>query len=284
MAKGMTQKRMVGPVTPQMYDEVLDEVDTVTEKLNEVRAELWETQDELKEAKVDKQQLQAYENFSAKDKETMKMLELKLNESQKRERDTRDALDLMKRVFTRTQLKAKDDQAVIQKIKETNRWLAEENINLLQSLVNAAQEELFGDESPSEERKDNTEKLTFDNYGSIDMGKKLADKLKETKRADKLKETKRADKLKETKRADKLKETKRDLEKNRTDASKNRIAGEAATKIEKQQNEIKKLKKQLAEERKEDDEESIGLDATAALFFSQMGFTACDPSMTAVAV
>jgi DNA repair exonuclease SbcCD ATPase subunit len=275
MAKGMTQKRMVGPVTPQMYDEVLDEVDTVTEKLNEVRAELWETQDELKEAKVDKQQLQAYENFSAKDKETMKMLELKLNESQKRERDTRDALDLMKRVFTRTQLKAKDDQAVIQKIKETNRWLAEENINLLQSLVNAAQEELFGDESPSEERKDNTEKLTFDNYGSIDMGKKLADKLKETKRADK---------LKETKRADKLKETKRDLEKNRTDASKNRIAGEAATKIEKQQNEIKKLKKQLAEERKEDDEESIGLDATAALFFSQMGFTACDPSMTAVAV
>lgn len=272
MDRGRTQsKSMVGAVTPQMYEEVLGEVDTVTEELNKVRRELWETQDDLKEAKVYRQKVKQHEKICIDDKETIKTLELKFGNSLTKERDTRDALDLMKKVFTRTQLKARDDQTAIQKLKETNRLLVEENINLLQSL-NAAQEELSGAETTTKNEKDIAEKLLFENYESIEVGKKLADKLKETKRE------------LENERANQKSTAENNQASEKRMEANNRIAEEAATKIEEQQKEIKKLKKQLmaVKEHKEvaEGESEVQVDSSDAGFFSQLGFAAFNPCLT----
>jgi chromosome segregation ATPase len=290
MVEGMKQsKRMVGAVTTDMYDEVLGEVDTVTDKLNKVRAELWETQDELKEAKVYKLKLKAHEKLSKKDKDTIEMLEQKIEKILKKERDTRDALDLMKKVFTRTQLKAKDDQTTIQKLEESNRLLTEENNKLLESL-NIIKEELSGTKKMTEEEKDNMEKLLFENFESIEVGKKLADKLKETKRD-----------LEKERAQQKVVQERSQFSQKRMEATTNRIAEDSATQIEEQRKEIEKLKNKLrvveeqqeaaeqaaeraAERAAEQEPKAHGVDSSAADFFSQFGLAVCNPSLTAVAV
>jgi hypothetical protein len=298
-----------------MYEEVLSEVDTVTDKLNKVQTDLWETQDELKEAKVYKLRVKAHERLSTKNKETIKTLELNYGNSLTKERTTQDALDLMKKVFTRTQLKARDDQTALQKLKEKanddqtdiqrlmeknrllakelqklkekanddqtaiqklmskDRLLAEENSILLQSL-NFAEEELLGAEKMTAGEKDKLEKLVSENF---EVEKKLADKLKETKRD---LETERTNQRITEKRGQKSEK--------RMEASKNRLAEKAATVIEEQQEEIKRLKKQLGavEEQKEEAEvesEASGVDYSAAALFSQWGVTACNPSLGLVA-
>ena len=296
MATSMTQsKRMVGAVTPQMYEEVLGELDTATEQLNKIRAELWEAQDELKEAKGYKLKWKAQEKLCAEDKETIRTLEQQYGKSLKKERETQDAFDLMKKVFTRTQLKAKDDQTVIQDLKEVNRLLTEKNLVLLQSLKDV-QEELSGAEETTKEEKAIAEKLLSENYESIEVGKKLASKLKETKRD---LEKERAN---QKAKAEKSQNSEKDIK-----ASNNRIAEEATTKIQEQQKEIKKLKKQLSgagvekkeeqlkaagdenkeeagnekeQESKEESEEVVD-SSSAVTFFSQLGFAACNPCLTA---
>ena len=140
-----------GKITPQMYADVLDEIDQVTEQLNATRQRLWETQDELQESEKVvielEQQLSEELGSKEKDQETMRLLREENSNQVEEEMRLRDSLELMKKVFTRTQLKAKDDQETISNLKEQNEIQAEEYGALKEELdiLKADHKKIYGD-------------------------------------------------------------------------------------------------------------------------------------------
>ena len=154
-----------GKITPQMYADVLDEIDQVTAQLNQTRQRLWEAQDEFQEAEkvILELEKQLSEEFGSKerDQEMIRMLQDENSSQVEEEMRLRDSLELMKKVFTRTQLKTKEDQETISELKEQIDAQAEE--------YGALKEEL-------ENLKANHKKI----YG--DREKKLVDMVEKTKR------------------------------------------------------------------------------------------------------
>jgi septal ring factor EnvC (AmiA/AmiB activator) len=123
-----------GKVTPQMYADVLDEVDQVTKELTDTRSKLWQTQDDFKEAEyavveMEKKLADLMEAHDV-DQESIKLLREANSSQVEEELRLRDSLELMKKVFTRTQLKTKDDHDKIQNLKEEIELQMEENQKL----------------------------------------------------------------------------------------------------------------------------------------------------------
>jgi chromosome segregation ATPase len=127
-----------GKVTPQMYADVLDEVDQVTKELTNTRSKLWQTQDDFKEAEyaVVEMEKQLTDLMTARDvdQESIKLLREANSSQVEEELRLRDSLELMKKVFTRTQLKTKDDHDKIQNLKEEIELQVEENQKLRDEL------------------------------------------------------------------------------------------------------------------------------------------------------
>lgn len=102
----------VGPVTKEMYQAVLGELDTAATLLAKIRKELWKTQDEKKKAKTllaeTEEKNKSMEKKIQEDEETMKSLEEETGRLTEVEGKLREDFELMKKVFARNELKAKE--------------------------------------------------------------------------------------------------------------------------------------------------------------------------------
>ena len=102
----------VGPVTKEMYQAVLGELDTAATLLAKIRKELWKTQDEKKKAKTllaeTEEKNKSMEKKIQEDEETMKSLEETTGQLTEVEGKLREDFELMKKVFARNELKAKE--------------------------------------------------------------------------------------------------------------------------------------------------------------------------------
>ncbi len=100
---------MASPIGNKVHEDLLPELDNVTEQLTKTRAQLWKTQDQLKgsEEKVRSLEMHITELVSCRenDKEQIKNLQEENSKALEEEAKVRESLDLMNRVFTRTQLK-----------------------------------------------------------------------------------------------------------------------------------------------------------------------------------
>lgn len=121
-------------VSPKMYQDLFDELESVSDQLSKTREQLWKTQDELKESqdKVGSMELHIKELVSIheNDKDEMKKLQIENSTHIEEEAKVRESLDLMKKVFTRTQLRSKEDQETIMLLQEERDLLLEENKQL----------------------------------------------------------------------------------------------------------------------------------------------------------
>lgn len=101
-----------GPVTKEMYQAVLGELDTAATLLAKLRKELWKTQDEKKKAKTllaeTEEKNKSMEKKIHEDEETMKSLEEETGRLTEVEGKLREDFELMKKVFARNELKAKE--------------------------------------------------------------------------------------------------------------------------------------------------------------------------------
>lgn len=101
-----------GPVTKEMYQAVLGELDTAATLLAKIRKELWKTQDEKKKAKTllaeTEEKNKSMEKKIHEDEETMKSLEEETGRLTEVEGKLREDFELMKKVFARNELKAKE--------------------------------------------------------------------------------------------------------------------------------------------------------------------------------
>eukprot|EP00934_Nitzschia_sp_Nitz4_P007071 Nitzschia sp. Nitz4//scaffold15_size197535//63319//64161//NITZ4_001571-RA/size197535-processed-gene-0.12-mRNA-1//1//CDS//3329537694//7061//frame0 len=122
---------------------LMDELKTVTEQLTQTRQSLWSTQDQLRDAldKCQRQELHIEELVSAQDtrqqdlqkqEETITSLKQENSQSLEEQVKLRDSLNLMKKVFTRNQLKSKEEH-------ETIALLAEESDLLRADLLKEKQ-------------------------------------------------------------------------------------------------------------------------------------------------
>jgi chromosome segregation ATPase len=131
MTKAAEKKAPPKAVTAQMYQDLLGEVENVTEQLTKTREQLWKTQDELRESEDKSQQLEMHisELVSTHEKDAERIQNLMMENSThiEEEAKVRESLDLMKKVFTRSQLKSKEDQETIMLLQEERDLLLEEN-------------------------------------------------------------------------------------------------------------------------------------------------------------
>lgn len=132
----MTKSKNATPkvVTPKMYQDLFDELESVSDQLSKTREQYWKTQDELKEShdKIGSMELHIQELVATheNDKEEMKKLQIENSTHVEEEAKVRESLDLMKKVFTRTQLRSKEDQETIMLLQEERDLLLEENKQL----------------------------------------------------------------------------------------------------------------------------------------------------------
>jgi chromosome segregation ATPase len=109
------------PVKKQ-YKDLLDEVETINKEVTTVRKQLWEAQDQIKEKEEKivslKNHIDELVGLRMKDEEMIKMLKEANTSLVEEEAKVRESMDLMKRVLTRSELKAKEDQETIVFLKE----------------------------------------------------------------------------------------------------------------------------------------------------------------------
>ena len=124
-------------ITPQMYQTVMEELDTVTAQLKKTRETLWQTQDEVKDGEAKVKGLENHieelvKTFEERDNE-IKKLRAENSTHVEEEAKVRESLELMKKVFTRNQLKAREDQETLMLLQEERDLLLEENKHLRNS-------------------------------------------------------------------------------------------------------------------------------------------------------
>ncbi|KAG7368791.1 hypothetical protein IV203_031534 [Nitzschia inconspicua] len=109
-------------VTPQQHKALLEEVELINSEVTAVRKQLWQTQDLLKEkdGKLAKLETQVKEilNLREKDEEVIKELKEANTTLVEEEAKVREQLDLLKKVLTRSELKAKEYEETIAELKK----------------------------------------------------------------------------------------------------------------------------------------------------------------------
>lgn len=112
----------------------MQEIESLTSKLAKTRNELWSAQDKLKVSEQTNDELQARikELETARHDESEEAKVLRENNAQllQSEAELREAMTLMKTVFTRTNIKSKEEQETIVLLTEERNLLLEENARL----------------------------------------------------------------------------------------------------------------------------------------------------------
>lgn len=130
---GESIKRLAtnGQITPKMYEALLKELDTVTSQLTKTRDQLWQTQDQLRESEEKTREhgnhIKELIYTRDKDAETMKEIRTENSKFVEEEMKMRENMDLMKKVFARTQIKLKEEQETVSLIQEERELLIKEN-------------------------------------------------------------------------------------------------------------------------------------------------------------
>lgn len=126
--------KMNKTLTTMEYDDFMAEIEGVTEQLTQTRTSLWETQDRLRASEVKVQQLEMHveELVAVHDQDVQRIKALQQENSQCLEEEVkiRESLDLMKKVFTRLQLKSREEQETIALLQEERTLLLAENKKL----------------------------------------------------------------------------------------------------------------------------------------------------------
>lgn len=134
LATGSNDGTMKKPLTKIEYDDLMAEIEAVTEQLTKTRTSLWETQDRLRvsEGKVQQLEMHIEELVAVHDQDVQRIKALQQENSQCLEEEVkiRESLDLMKKVFTRLQLKSKEEQETIALLNEERALLLAENKKL----------------------------------------------------------------------------------------------------------------------------------------------------------
>jgi len=118
----------------QERNDFLSELDAVTQQLSSTREKLWATQDQLKESE-DKllrteSRVAELESLREKDAQAIRDLQEENSKNLEEEAKVRESLELLKKVYTRTQLKSKEDQETAMLLEEEKNMLVEENTQL----------------------------------------------------------------------------------------------------------------------------------------------------------
>ena len=125
------------PLTKMEYDDFLSEIESVTGQLTKTRTALWSTQDRLGHSEEKIQQLEMHIDelvaSREEDAKEIKGLQEENTRCLEEEMKIRDSLELMKKVFTRTQLKSKEEHETITLLQEERDLLLEENQKLRSS-------------------------------------------------------------------------------------------------------------------------------------------------------
>ena len=99
-----------------MYAKELEKVEAATEQLNTTRAKLWMAQDELREAQSEKQALQQkveeMEENSAKNQETIKVLQDMFNSHAEEKTTIQESYELLRKGIERSKRRIKEDDKV----------------------------------------------------------------------------------------------------------------------------------------------------------------------------
>lgn len=134
LTSGSNDATMKKILTKIEYDDFMAEIEGVTELLTKTRTSLWETQDRLRASEEKVQQLEMHieELVAAHDQDVQRIKALQQENSQCLEEEVkiRESLDLMKKVFTRLQLKSKEEQETISLLQEERVLLLAENKKL----------------------------------------------------------------------------------------------------------------------------------------------------------
>jgi len=112
----------------RQYQDLLEEVEIINNEVTVVRKQLWEAQDQLKEKEEKIRTLENHVNelleCRERDEENVKMLKEANTTLVEEEAKLREAMDMMKQVLTRSELKAKEDQETISRLEEERSLLS----------------------------------------------------------------------------------------------------------------------------------------------------------------
>jgi hypothetical protein len=116
------------------YDDLMTEIESVSRKLANARKALWATQDKLKSSELKNEQLELHmsELVTVHEDESKELKELRESNAylKQEEAKLRESLDLMKKVFTNSHFKSREEQESIAILTEERNSLLEENARL----------------------------------------------------------------------------------------------------------------------------------------------------------
>ena len=138
VAHSVSSSRAVATVCPSVavvqQEELMAEIESITEQLTKTRNTLWETQDNLRTTEQKAQQLEMHvaELVAERKNDARQVKQLQEDNARYLEDESkiRESLELMKKVFIRGQLKAKEDQENIALLQEERDLLLLENETL----------------------------------------------------------------------------------------------------------------------------------------------------------
>lgn len=129
----------------QLHEQLLAEIEGITEQLTKTRGTLWEAQDKLRISEKKSQQLEMHiaELVAARKDDAKKVKQIQEDNTRclEEEAKIRESLELMKKVFTRNQLKNKEDLETLALVKEERDLLLEENERLRSNAAKNAKDE-----------------------------------------------------------------------------------------------------------------------------------------------
>ncbi|KAL3913207.1 MAG: hypothetical protein SGARI_000769 [Bacillariaceae sp.] len=154
----------------RQYRGLLTEVDLINTEVTSVRKQLWEAQDTIKEKdeKIRKLEEHIDELLEQRQKDEASIKELKVANADLVEEETkvRESLDLMKKVLTRSELRAKEDEETIAILREERDSLLQVAGVSKQSNVNLTAIERI--KEASEEREERYKELLNEAEAEID--------------------------------------------------------------------------------------------------------------------
>jgi chromosome segregation ATPase len=158
----LTKTRNTLWATTIQHNELMEEIETITKQLTKTRNTLWEAQDRLRTSEHKAQQLEMHvtELLAARNQDAVKVKQIQEDNTRclEEEAKIRESLELMKKVFTRNQLKSKEDQETIALMQEERDLLLEENQKL--HSITSKQQNSKNDSAGSEPQK--TERFLSD--------------------------------------------------------------------------------------------------------------------------
>lgn len=141
--------KTAGPtvITKKQYDDLIEEINNISAQLTKTRESLWGCQDKLKESQKKTSILEGHisELVAQREADEKMIANLRKENSKTLEEEAkmRESLDLMKKVFTKSQLRAKADQETLKKLKEERDTLKAKNSKLLEENVMAKNDQYF---------------------------------------------------------------------------------------------------------------------------------------------